>query len=71
MAIAKVLTPVAFVALLSMAAAPPQAACRTQGEPGRLRDTLSLTIKDPAGNVVANFSGSLDAGNIQSTRLGR
>jgi hypothetical protein len=42
-----------------------------QGEPGRHRDTLSLIVKDASGNIVANVSGSLDGGNIQSTRLGR
>jgi hypothetical protein len=40
-----------------------------RGEPGRGRDTFSLMIKNSAGNVVASVSGTLDGGNIQSTRL--
>jgi hypothetical protein len=40
-----------------------------QGEPGRRYDTFSLVVKDSRGNVVANVSGGLDGGNIQSTRL--
>jgi hypothetical protein len=39
------------------------------GEPGRGRDTLALIVKDSSDNVVATISGSLDGGNIQSTRL--
>jgi hypothetical protein len=42
-----------------------------QGEPGRQRDTFSLTVKDPSGNAVVNVNGRLDGGNIQSTRLRR
>ena len=42
-----------------------------QGEPGRRHDTFSLVIKDSRGNIVVNVSGSLDGGNIQSTRLRR
>jgi hypothetical protein len=40
-----------------------------RGEPGRRRDTFSLIVTDAAGKVVVNVSGSLDGGNIQSTRL--
>ena len=42
-----------------------------QGEPGRHRDTFSLIVRDPSGNVVGNVNGTLDGGNIQSTRLAR
>jgi hypothetical protein len=42
-----------------------------RGEPGRGRDTFSLVIRDTAGNIVAELTGTLDAGNIQSTRLKR
>jgi hypothetical protein len=42
-----------------------------QGEPRRHRDTFSLLIKDALGNVVANVTGAIDGGNIQSTRLSR
>jgi hypothetical protein len=42
-----------------------------RGEPGRHRDTFSLIVRDSQGKVVANVSGGLDGGNIQSTRLGR
>jgi hypothetical protein len=48
-----------------------EASATDQGEPGRGRDTLSLAIKDPGGNVVANVSGILAAGNIQSMRIRR
>jgi probable HAF family extracellular repeat protein len=42
-----------------------------QGEPGRHRDAFSLMVKDAQGNIVESVSGSLEGGNIQSTRLGR
>jgi hypothetical protein len=42
-----------------------------RGEPGRQRDTFSLLVKDSRGNIVASVNRSLDAGNIQSTRLSR
>jgi hypothetical protein len=48
-----------------------EASATDQGEPGRGRDTFSLTIRDPGGNVVANVSGILAAGNIQSMRTRR
>lgn len=35
------------------------------GEPGRGRDSLVLTIKDPSGAVMATVSGVLAGGNIQ------
>ncbi len=46
-----------------------EATATDRGEPGRRRDTFALVIRDARGNVVANVSGLLDAGNIQSTRL--
>jgi hypothetical protein len=46
-----------------------EAVATDRGEPGRHRDTFSLVIKDPRGAVVANVSGEIESGNIQSTRL--
>jgi hypothetical protein len=46
-----------------------EATTTDRGEPGRRRDTFALVIRDARGHVVANVSGLLDAGNIQSTRL--
>jgi fibro-slime domain-containing protein len=40
-----------------------------QGEPGKGRDTFAITIKDPAGVLVASVNDTLDGGNIQSSRL--
>jgi hypothetical protein len=40
------------------------------GEPGRHRESIRVTIWNPAGAVVASFEGDLDGGNIQSSRLG-
>jgi hypothetical protein len=48
-----------------------EAIATDQGEPGLHRDRFSLVIKDPSGNVIVNFSGALDGGNIQSRRVGR
>ena len=39
------------------------------GEPGRHRDTIEITIWDPAGNVVVGVAGKLDGGNVQSKRI--
>ncbi len=41
------------------------------GEPGAGRDRLTLTIRNPAGAVVATVGGTITAGNIQSSRLAR
>ena len=41
------------------------------GEPGRGRDTFALTIRSPAGVVVATVAGTLSKGNIQSLRARR
>lgn len=41
------------------------------GEPGAGRDRFTMTIRSPQGAVVATVSGVIDAGNIQSSRLGR
>jgi hypothetical protein len=48
-----------------------EASATDQGEPGRHRDTFSIVVKDGHGRVVAAFSGVLEGGNIQSTRLSR
>jgi hypothetical protein len=37
------------------------------GEPGRNRDTFTLTVKDSRGTVVLSISGRIDDGNIQAT----
>ena len=42
-----------------------------RGEPGRGRDTLALAIRDAGGTIVASVSGTIDGGNIQSTRVNR
>ncbi len=39
------------------------------GEPGRHRESIRVTITNAAGLVVASFSGDLDGGNIQSSRI--
>ena len=41
------------------------------GEPGRGRDTFSITINAPSGEVVATVTGALSGGNIQSLRVER
>jgi hypothetical protein len=40
-----------------------------EGEPGRHREMISITIWDPSGVVVAQVSGDIDGGNIQSSRI--
>jgi len=40
-----------------------------QGEPGRRRETVAITISNASGEVVASVSGKLAGGNIQSVRL--
>ena len=47
------------------------ASATDRGEPGRGRDTFSLVVKDPRGNVVGRVTGVLDGGNIQAIDLGR
>ena len=39
------------------------------GEPGKNRESMTMTIWSPTGQVVASFSGDLDGGNIQSKRI--
>jgi alpha-tubulin suppressor-like RCC1 family protein len=39
------------------------------GEPGRNRDQVSIVVRSPLGAVVLTLDATLDAGNIQSTRL--
>jgi hypothetical protein len=41
------------------------------GEPGRGRDTFSLTISDASGKIVASVAGTLTGGNLQSNRVVR
>ena len=38
------------------------------GEPGRGRDQFTLTISGPDGSVVADVTGPIAGGNIQSSR---
>jgi predicted outer membrane repeat protein len=47
-----------------------EAEATDRGEPGRGRDTLRITIRDPHGIVVLSSEGTLTAGNIQSHRIG-
>jgi hypothetical protein len=42
-----------------------------EGEPGRHRESIRVTIMTAAGQVVASFEGELDGGNVQSRRLHR
>lgn len=48
-----------------------EAAATDRGEPGRGRDTFTITIGDASGNVVMSAAGTLEAGNIQSMRVRR
>ena len=48
-----------------------EAQASDQSELGRGRDTFSLVIRDAQGMSVANVSGALTGGNIQSTRVRR
>jgi hypothetical protein len=41
------------------------------GEPGRGRDSFAIAIFDPGGALVAATNGIIEAGNIQSERVGR
>jgi hypothetical protein len=40
-----------------------------QGEPGRHRESVRITIRDAAGVVVAHVDGVLSGGNVQSVRI--
>lgn len=40
-----------------------------QGEPGRHRESITITIRDAAGAIVAQASGDLASGNVQSERI--
>jgi hypothetical protein len=42
-----------------------------EGEPGRHRESISITVWDPSGAVVAHVEGELDGGNVQSRRIHR
>lgn len=46
-----------------------EAQASDQGEAGRNRDTFSLVVRDALGVSVANVSGALAGGNVQSTRV--
>ena len=48
-----------------------EATATDRGEPGRGRDTFAIVVKNPNGVVVAQVNGTLDGGNIESTRLKR
>jgi hypothetical protein len=41
------------------------------GEPGRHRDALFARSRNARGLIVANVSGPLEDGNVQSVRVGR
>ena len=41
-----------------------------EGEPGRHRESISIVIRDAAGAIVAQASGEISAGNVQSMRIG-
>lgn len=40
-----------------------------QGEPGRHRESVSIVIRDASGAIVAQASGDLVSGNVQSQRI--
>lgn len=40
-----------------------------QGQPGRHRESFTVAIRDASGQVVAEVSGDLDGGNVQSKRI--
>jgi len=40
-----------------------------EGEPGRHREAVAITIRDAAGRVVVSVNGDLDGGNVQSRRI--
>ncbi len=40
-----------------------------QGEPGRHRETITIVIRDSAGQIVAEAAGELVDGNVQSARI--
>ena len=40
-----------------------------RGEPGRHRDDMTITVRNAAGSIVLSADGTIDAGNIQSTRI--
>jgi hypothetical protein len=39
------------------------------GEPGRHRETIAITIWDSGGSVVVEVEGTIDGGNVQSSRI--
>jgi predicted outer membrane repeat protein len=48
-----------------------EAEASDQGEPGRGRDTFSITIRAPGGAIAATANGVISNGNIQSKRMGQ
>jgi hypothetical protein len=46
-----------------------EVSARDEGEPGRHRESIRLSITSPTGTVVAHASGEIDGGNIQSLRI--
>jgi hypothetical protein len=41
------------------------------GEPGRLRDSFAITVRDAGGHIVASVNAPISGGNIESLRIGR
>lgn len=46
-----------------------EVSARDEGEPGRHRESIRITIISPANTIVAQLEGELTGGNIQSTRI--
>jgi hypothetical protein len=40
-----------------------------EGEAGRHRDSVAITVSDPSGHVVVAVAGEISGGNVQSKRL--
>lgn len=48
-----------------------EATAKDEGEPGRHRESVRITIWSPSGAVVASVDGVIDGGNVQSKRIHR
>jgi hypothetical protein len=46
-----------------------EVSARDEGEPGRHRESIRITITSPANVVVAQVEGELTGGNVQSVRI--